>query len=329
MLVSTVVLPESFSARNFADPTYHLNMEVFLRGIDTNGLILVDAEERLYEQMCDLVAPLANIGKGKVTHALFEELLKKRRQKIVRFVKTGCSFNPNIKPSEVASCVAAQCKADSLLSDPENIAQLKGATVSSVQVIPITEYSSSSVETERSRCVESLPSMDQMASGEFDKLIVGATRFSRWVRFYDKQIGKGNNLSRFRRGMEKILQAWTGAAHFPKDQLSIDLYTVIDESQHKKYEPPVAYYRVKGDLVDPLQQQFGIPIKLFVKRDPDSKCHSRHLQSQSLAIMFDKGFDILEDNNTLCRSFMTLGGNFTDHLQEFRKLPEYLPPNNT
>jgi hypothetical protein len=119
------------------------------------------------------------------------------------------------------------------------------------------------------------------------------------------------------------------SSHFPKNQLSVELYTVCDESQHKQLEPSVAYHWVKGDLIDPLQAQFGISIKLFVKRDPDSKCHPRHLQTQSLAIMFEKGFDILDDNGALCRSFMTTGGDFTTHLQEFRQLPEYAPPRST
>lgn len=326
MLVSTVVLPESFSANHFADPTYHLNMEVLLRGIDTNGVILVDAEETLYQQMCDHVEPLATVGKGKTTHALFEELLKKRRQKVVRFVKTECSFNPGRTPSDVAACVATRCKADSLLTDSSNHAQMVTATGGCMPVIPITDYIGSTIEAERRRWMESLPSLDRMAAGEFDKHIVGATRFSRWLRFYDKQIGKGTSLTRFRNGMERILNVWVSAAHFPKNQLSIELFTVSDESQFKQLEPSVAYHRVRGDLVEPLQQQIGIPIKLSVKRDPDSKCHPRHLQTQSLAIMFEKGFDILDGSGALCRTFMTTGGDFNTHLQEFRQLPEYLPP---
>lgn len=326
MLLSTVVLPESFSASHFADPTYHLNMEVFLRGIDSNGLILIDAEDRLYQQMCDHVEALANHAKGKTTHALFEELLKKRRQKIIRFVKTECSFTSNRQPSDVAACVATTCKVDSLLTDSANQSQLAAATGGAVQVISVSDYIGSHIESERRRCVESLPSLDMMVAGQFDKLIVSATRFSRWLRFYDKQIGKGTGLSRFRRGIEKISQLWVNAAHFPIDQLSVDVYTVVDESQYKQFEPSVAYHRVKGDLIESLQQQFGIPFRLSVKRDADSRCHPRHLQTQSLAIMFEKGFDILDDNGAFCRSFMTAGGDFSGHLQEFRQLPEYIPP---
>ena len=267
MLMAVVLLPESFSAIHFADPTYHLHMEVLLRGIDANGLILVDAEERLYRQICDYVEPLASIGKAKTTHALFEELLKRRRQKVVRFVKTNCSFSFDRPSADVATCVAVQCKADGFVVDPSSVSQIAENLAGSVLVIPATEYISSNIETERRRCYESLPSLDQMATGEFDQLIVAATRFSLWLRFYDKQIGKATSLSRFKRGIERILSLWINAAHFPKAQLSAELFTVVDESPYKQYEPSVAYHRVKGDLIDPLQTHFGIPIKSTFKRD--------------------------------------------------------------
>jgi hypothetical protein len=67
MLMTAVVLPDAFAATHFADPSYHLNTEMFLRGIESNGLILVDAEERLYHELCDTVDPLAQLGKGKNT----------------------------------------------------------------------------------------------------------------------------------------------------------------------------------------------------------------------------------------------------------------------
>lgn len=81
MLMSAVVLPEAFAKSHFEDPTYHLNTEILLRGIDANGLILVDAKGRLYKQLCDNVEQLAGTKKGKTTHALFEELLKKKENR--------------------------------------------------------------------------------------------------------------------------------------------------------------------------------------------------------------------------------------------------------
>src|SRR5438067_4530902 len=117
MLMTAVVLPDAFAASHFADSSYHLNTEMFLRGIDSNGLILVDAEERLYHELCDAVDPLARLGKGKNTHALFEELLKKGRQKVLRFVKTCCSVNGSPRTADVANQVIGRCGADAFLVD--------------------------------------------------------------------------------------------------------------------------------------------------------------------------------------------------------------------
>jgi hypothetical protein len=328
MLISAVILPESLSADRFVDPSYHLNTETLLRGIDANGIILVDANERIYNKICDNVESLATTKKGKTTHALFEELLKKKRQKIVRFLATNCSFHPGISPEDACADIAVQCKADSLITDPDHHHRLASKSGSSVQVIPMTEYISSDVEVGRRRFYESLPSLDRMAPGEFDRLIVGATRFSRWLRFYDKQIGKGTGLSRFRRGIEKILRLWVDNAYFPKEQLSVEVFTVVDDSAYKIYDPSVAYHRVKGDLIEALANQFGLPFKFHFKRDENSICHPRYLQTQSLAVLFEKGFDFVEDDDSLCRTFIKPDAGCAPHLQDYRKLDEYNPPVN-
>jgi len=326
MLLSTVVLPKLFEADHFDNPIHHLNMEALLRGVDANGLILVDAEECLYNQICDNVELLNDHPKGQITKALFEELLKKNRQKIIRIVKTVCTFNLNRKLSDIAARVAITCKADSLLTDPDTRLQLAAANDGSVQVIPITEYTNSEVEAERKKR-EKPPGLAQMTAVQFDKLIAGATKYSRWLRFFDKQIGKGTGVSRFRQGMERIVQVWINAAHFPKSELSIEVYTVVDESYRRAMDPPVAYHEVKTKLVDLLQRQFDIPVKLSVKRDDKNKklCHDRFLQTQSLSIMFSKGFDIIENSGAFSHTFMNVG-DYTYHLDLYRKLPEYLPP---
>lgn len=325
MLMTAVVLPEAFAAACFVDPTYHLNAEILLRGIDANGLILIDAEERLYNELCDQVETLANVGKGKTTHALFEELLKKKRQKIMRFVKTACSFNKARPTVDLATTVAIKCRADSLVVDPASREVIVSGVPAPTQVIAVPEYISSFVESERRRYCESLSSVDQMPTGEFDRLIERSFRFSRWIRFYDKQIGKGNNLSHFRRGIERILRVWIQATSYPKDQLRAELFTVVDESPYKSFAPSVAFNRVKGDLIEPLQQQFGVTFTFAFKRDNESICHARHLQTSSTAILFEGGFDFLENDGTFRRVFIKLDGGCSAHLKQYRDLPAYTP----
>ena len=235
------------------------------------------------------------------------------------------SFDRSLPDEEIAASLANQCDADALIVESPESAASAGAMAGTASVIPLAEYIESGVETERRRCCEALPSLDQMATGEFDHVIVHATRFSKWLRFYDKQIGKGTGLSRFRRGLAKVLQFWIDSAHFPKADLSVELFTVVDESQYRQLEPSVAYHRVKGDLVDALQQDFGIPIKLSFKRDNDSICHARHLQTQSIAVLFERGFDFVGEDGSLSRAFIKVDGACVSHLQEYRRLPDFTP----
>jgi hypothetical protein len=164
-----------------------------------------------------------------------------------------------------------------------------------------------------------------MAAGEFDSLIGQATRYSRWLRFFDKQIGKGTNLSHFRRGMEKILNLWIGAAHFSLSELHAELFTCVDDSQHAQYSPDVAYRRVRDDLVAQLTQALSLRIDLFYKRDANSICHSRHLQTQSVAILFERGFDFINNDQSLRRCIVRIDGGCSRHLQEYRDLAGYRP----
>lgn len=327
MLMSAVLMPEALAQEHFADPTYHLNTEILLRGIDANGVILVDANRRLYNQLCDNVEQLAATKKGKTTHALFEELLKKERQKVVRFVSTRCSPHSSTTEEECSASVALHCRPDAVIANPEMASRLGMRVDAFPPVISMPDYISSTVEANRRRCLESLPPLDSMTSEEFDRLIIGATRFTKWLRFYDKQIGKGTGLVRFKRGIDRILRLWTANSYFPIDQLSAELYTAVDESCDRKVAPPAAYHRVRLELVEPLSSQFGVAIQFSFKKDsgPKSISHPRHLQTQSLAILFEKGFDFIENDRSFSRTFIKPDASCGTHLREYRLLPDYTP----
>jgi hypothetical protein len=164
-----------------------------------------------------------------------------------------------------------------------------------------------------------------MAPGEFDRMIERSTRFSRWLRFYDKQIGKATNLENFYMGLEKLLRLWTEAAHYPKEQLRADLYTVVDESRHKKFSPTVAYNRVKVNLIEPLQKEIGVPITLSFKRDNRSICHARYLETEYSAMLFEAGFAFLWSNGGFRRGAVKPDGGCASQLEEYRGLFEFRP----
>ncbi|MDB5342213.1 MAG: hypothetical protein JWP89_590 [Schlesneria sp.] len=331
MLLSNVILPEAFSADNFSDPVYHLNTEIFLLGVHSNGILLFDAENRLRNELIEQVDKLAGIPKGIKSHALFTDLLQPGKKNAGGLMRTTCSFNAARHVDDVAVNTAIKCKADVLLVDPASHSRLAASDLGNTQLISVPDYIESSSEIRRRRYSESLPTTDKMSPLEFDRLVVGATRFSRWLRFYDKQIGHGRSLSRFERGMERILRVWIDNAFFDKAELSAELYTVVHESilGENLSDQSAAYNRVKCDLVERLHDKLGIPIKMHFKREPENKeesiCHARYLETQSIAIHFEKGFDFIKIDKSCSRTTIRPERISVTHLNEYRKLPEYVP----
>lgn len=325
MLISFVVLPDAFSVEHLSKPQYRDNMQILLEGIQTNGLILIDQEGLLLNKLHDKITSLINNSKSQKIVIYFEELMKMERRKIKRFIKTDISSASFFDLSEIAASIARNCKAYSLLTDPQNCQRLVETIDGELQVIPIDSYISSDVEAKRRKYLARLPPLDQMESCQFDKLIIDATRFSRWLRFYDKQIGKGGNLDLFRHGIEKILELWVKNAYFRRSELSVQLFTVADESRNRRLDPGVAYKNVKHDIVDYLVGKFDLRIDFHVKLDPNSYCHARYLQTQSFAILFERGFDFLKRNGDFKSTFITIACDSSGYLDEFRKLSEFVP----
>ena len=77
--------------------------------------------------------------------------------------------------------------------------------------------------------MEQLPFIDQMAAGEFEQLMVSSLRFSKVVRFYDKQIARGESLGRFKEGITRILDLWTGT-RLPTLHPRAELYTCVQKT---------------------------------------------------------------------------------------------------
>lgn len=329
MLLATVVLPEAFAAANFVDPEYHHNTQSFLLGVHDNGILLFDAENRLRNELYDHALKLASVIKGFKSHLLLAEMLTPGKQKRGCVVRTACSFEPSQPVEDVAVSVATQCKADALLVDPTSRLRLVSRVSTETEVISVPDYGDSTAESKRRRCIASLPPIDKMSPLVFDRHIAQATRFSRWLRFYDKQIGKnvrknGGGLIRFKRGLERILKIWTTGTSFPRAVLSADVFTVVDV-ETTEAERSETYYRVESELIEPLQQQFGISIKLHFKWEHDSICHSRHLETESIPILFEKGFDFLKFDGAFCRTFIKPDRECLPHLQEYQLLREYIP----
>ncbi|WP_145095886.1 hypothetical protein [Rosistilla carotiformis] len=314
-----------FDSEHFSDSAYHLNVEILLMGIATNGIVLVDADKKLYDQLCDKVEALAGTGKGKKTHILFEELLKqKRERKIVRFVTCRPKFENGRSEEEMVATLAIKCRSDTLIvSSPEEAAKFAMMARGS-SVVPTSEYIQSDAEARRRHFSEAhLPPLDTLRPEVFDKTIVQATKFSKQLRFYDAMIGKGTGTSRFRDGIRRILKLWRDGSHFGRENLSAEIYTVVDKSHYRKKKPSESYYIVKKELVQRLQDELGIPINFFFKEDDSRISHCRMLQTESICINFDQGFDIFKPDGSFRRMVVNLYPAGEVHLSEYRNLPDF------
>jgi hypothetical protein len=198
--------------------------------------------------------------------------------------------------------------------------QVGGATPK--DVTPLGGYISSDFERKRHYCLDKLPPIDKMGPGEFDDLMIRVTRFSKRLRFYDKQIGKGS-VGGFRLGIGRILTLWISNAHFPRSTLSAEIYTCVQKT-HKPTED--VYKMILASLLRRLASDSRLPITLFFKEDSPLLTHDRYLQTDSVPVSFSKGFDYMEGDGSLHRCAVKIDNGAYEHLQDYRNLKNFKPP---
>jgi hypothetical protein len=324
MLMSIVVQPEAFASGHFESPGYRDQAEMMLRGMQSNGVLLVDSDRALLRALRDQIEALGTKC-GQQIKVRFEELQKSGRSRVV---VTQCRFNPSMPSYEASRMVYESVHADALVVDPVAGQQLRvGIGADPQGLTPMGSYISSVCETTRHAYLEGLPSLDKMGGEVFSDHIARVARFSKRLRFYDKQIGTGNNLPGFRRGIGKILSLWAANAYYGKSALTAEIYTCVQLSGPKAALPPeVAYSRIKDDLVVRLADTAGLPIKFFFKNDPGQLTHDRFLQTDSLAVYFSKGFDFLDQDESLHRCSMRVDNTAYDNLREYRQFGDHIEP---
>ena len=333
MLVSAVLDPSAFEADCF-DDIYTIHVEDFLKGIQKNGLLIVDSGRRLQDALRDQVkSPALPIAYQKRLQSLVEELLKNRKRRIVE-----CSAAPNSTPSdnllEIACNLKTETETDGLIVGDENFEKLRFHPEYRHGVVPLSEYRDSDFEKERQGYCDGLGPIDVLSRLEVDNIVAHSVRFTKWLRFYDAYIGSGDNTSHFRKGIEYILDIWREQGFFATkpDIGSVEIFTCsaeqirddeTDSAKESKLERNQEnYQKVVRELVEPLSEDFPWPIKLSVKDDPDGIFHARYLETQHAIIRIDRGFDLFKQNGEFRRNFFTLNMAESSHLKECRELPD-------
>lgn len=321
MLMTAVIHPEAFDRTHFSTPGYRDQAEMLLRGVESNGLIILDPNSRLLKEIIDRVN-LLGTKDGQHLQIRLAELQKNARGRVIAAERTKCPCSTSLSLLETVKTVHALSHTDTIIADIGSCTRLQSADQPNNNVTSLGSYISSEFERQRHYFLERIPPIDKMPPGEFDEQMIRLTRFAKRLRFYDKQIGKGSSLSGFRTGIGKILSLWISNAHFPRNALSAEIYTCVQKTNDPT---DVVYARISDLLVRRLVTDNHVSITFFFKEDSPSLTHDRFLQTDSVPVSFSKGFDYMEENGTLHRCAVKIDNGAYEHLQEYRGLKDARP----
>ena len=329
MLVSAVLDPAAFDAEDF-DDLYAIHAEDFLQGIWRNGVLIVDSERKLQEELFKKAESLPI--KGNRLRTLLTDLLKEKSKRVAV---------PSISPSnaslrdllDLACHLKTDTKPDGLLVGGENFEKLRFDPEHRHSIVPLSEYRDSNFEKERQRYCDGLGPIDTLSRSEVDEIVIRSVRFSKWLRFYDPYIGREDNTIRFRRGIRYVLTLWHKHGFFAREQGigNVEIFNCAegmqgDETNHAKQSRLARnqenHQKVVRDIIEPLDNQFPWPVRLFVKDDPNRIFHARFLETQHAIIQIDSGFDLFKPDGNFKRNFFTLNMPASSHLKECRELPD-------
>lgn len=318
MLVSAVLDPSALDVQYF-DALYTIQTVDFLKGIQRNGLLIVDAENRLRDALVEQVKSLPIKPQQRLRFLIQELLLKKKSKRIIACVVSPNDISSNLL--DLAYHLKTDTETDALIVGNESLETLKSDGRFSQTIIPLSEYRDSDFETKRQRYESQVGPIDTSPRPEVDDLIIRAVRFTKWLRFYDPYIGRGNNTNDFREGIEYILFLWYKHGFFASQQGtgSVEIFT----RSNQRAQAQEQHSRIVQVLITPLQQRFPWPVNFSIKNDPRRIFHARFLETQHAIIQVDSGFDLFEPSSQFKkfkRNFFILNMSASAHLRECRDL---------
>ena len=333
MLVSAVVDPAAFDARYFNE-LYAIHAVDFLRGIQRNGLLIVDTGNRLRDSLVTRVKAIPIKYRQQLQILVEELLLKKRSKRIIT-----CFAIPNDTSSgdllDLAYRLKTDAEADALVVGNKGFEKLISDRRFGEGIVPLSKYRDSDFEKERQGYCDGLGPIDAFSKMDVDKIISRSIRFSKRLRFYDKYIAIADNTSDFLNGIKYILSLWRDHGFFASQRGmgEVEIFTCVehireDEEEHVK-ESKLArsqenYRKVKRGLTEWLKKEAPLwwQVKIFVKDDPDHIFHARYLETQHAIIRVDYGFSLFKQSGDFRRNFFTLNMAESSHLRECRGLPD-------
>lgn len=317
MLVSAVLDPSAFDSDYFNE-LYRIYAEDLLKGIERNGLLIVDLDSILENELSERIYSVPT-EYGQHLQIYLEELLKNRNRRIVECpVSTNDTSSGNLL--DLADHLKKDTQADALVVGDESLKTLKSDQRYGADIVPLSEYRDSSFEKDRQRYEVQGASIDTLPEAEVEDIIIRSVRFAKWLRFYDPYIGRGRNTRAFRKGIEYILSLWSQHGFFASRQSveSVDIFTCSDQHVHVQDQ----HRKITQSLIGPLTHRFPFSISFSIKDDPNHIFHARYLETQQAIIRVDRGFDLFRQNGRFRVNLLTLNMDENPHLKRYQDLPD-------
>jgi hypothetical protein len=148
--MTTVIHPEAFNASHFNMPGYRDQAEMLFRGLQSNGLMLTDADGRLLRELSDRVAGLPT-NQGQQLHIRLAELQKQGRSKVIKLTSSSCHIPSMAALIDIARRVRDASNADTIIVDSAGREMLLQLGVASNHLTLLSEYIGSNYEETRRR----------------------------------------------------------------------------------------------------------------------------------------------------------------------------------
>lgn len=294
------------------------------QGIKVNGVILDVPKRRLLKALSEKIKNLSSIKYRKRLRILLVEIAKNK--------KTYLAIDgpdPDIQKtrdsSQLAAFVADKLDADALVTDRDfkNRVQLDDDSLS-VNDVSLSVYVDNEVEKQRDKFAHQLPPIDTMDWQEAEELFIRLVKHADWLRFYDRYIGKGRYINRYKRGLGYVLSLWEKYGVTNPGAGDVEIITrPLNPKRSDDAENTKVLEKVFKQLVQPLQRDYpGMNPTLLVNKESQGRFHARFLQTNHIIVSVDAGFDLLKGRDDGHPQFrdntISIERGSKEHLQRYR-----------
>ena len=178
MRISAVLDSSTFNADYF-NPAYERHAEDFLNGIQRNGLLIVDSENKLQNAIFEKIESLPTKHRQQL-QIRFEELFKNRRERVVEcYILSNDASSENLL--ELAYHLRAVSEADTLIVGSESLETLKAHQKYNEGIFSLSEYTDNYFEKEHQEDYGELDSTNTPSESEMEDTIIHPEQFIDWL----------------------------------------------------------------------------------------------------------------------------------------------------